>query len=189
MKSVFLFCTKPWIYLLELPVMIIFSIVVALNDQSTDLLKYYPLIIVLALFIIFFAVYFFRVISVSFDELRYHGLFSSKDQAFIKEKRTLVISLYPKHTLHLELYGDAAEEPAFEWMSAEDVMHREVCVFRGKAIGGKSTAKKLVEYFVSDSAENCLDDGYIFDDDCITVTTETKNEIKEIRIRFKITIV
>ena len=189
MKNIFLFCTKPWIYLLELPPMIMLFIALALNDKSTDLLKYYPLISVLALFIIFFAVYFFRVISISFDEIRYHGLFSSKDQAFIKEKRTLVLSLYPRRTLRLELFGDAAEEPAFEWMSAEDVMHREVCLFRGRAIGSKASAKKIVEYFVADTADGCLDDGYLFEDDCITVKTETKNEIKQIRIKFKITIV
>lgn len=191
MKTIFLFCTKPWVYLTELPLMVMLFIAVALNDKSEELLKYYPLIIFLSLLIVFIAVYFFRMLSISFEEIRYHGLFSSKDQAFIKEKRTLVISVCPRHTLRLELFGDAAEEPAFDWMKAEDVMHREVCLFRGSAVGGKRNAEKTVAYFLAEgeSAEGCLKDGYAYEDEAITVSTEQKNEITEIRISFKITVV
>ena len=191
MKSIYFFCTKPWIYLTELPVLFMLWVAMIFNGQSEEIFKFYPLIIALSAAVIFIFVYFFRVISISYDEIRYHGLFSSRDSATIEENKTLVISVKPKFRLGFELYGDIGKEPIFDWMKAENAEHRDICVFRGKAIGGKSSALRTLKFFCvsTDDLNKCLDDGYFYEDNAIRVNTERKNEILEIKIKFKTTII
>ena len=191
MKTIYLFSTKPLIYLTELPVIIIFWLAVHFNSYSEHALKFYPLIIVSALTIIFIAVYFFRYISINNDEIRYHGLFSSRDNALISENKTLTITLRPRLNTKVELYADAGEEPAFEWMKASDVVHRDICIFRGRVFGGKSSAKKILEFFTltKEESHSALNDGFFFENDAVIVTSKKENETFKISIKFKITII
>ncbi len=191
MKSVYLFCTKPWVYLTELPVIILLSVAIAFNDKSEELYKYYPLIIFLIFSAMFIFIYFFRMISINTDEIRYHGLFSSRDSAFINENKSLVISLMGMGNMRLELFGDASEAPPFEWMKAEDISHRDVCLFRGRAIGGKGSAKKILEYFAmkKEALAECFSDGFSYDDERISISTQQINEVTKFKIKFKVTII
>ena len=191
MKSVYLFCTKPWVYLTELPVIILLSVAIAFNDESEELYKYYPLIVFLIFSAMFIFIYFFRMISVNTDEIRYHGLFSSRDSAFINENKSLVISLMGMGNMRLELFGDASEAPPFEWMKAEDISHRDVCLFRGRAIGGKGSARKILEYFAiqKEALAGCFEDGFSYDDERISISTQLINEVTKIKIKFKVTII
>lgn len=191
MKNVYLFCTKLWVYLIELPVVLIFWIAVSLNDYSDLPVKFYPLIIFSALLILFIAVYFFRFISINNDEIRMLGLFSSRDSALIAENKTLVIALHPHRNIKLELYGDPDEEPEFNWMKSESVAHREICVFRGKAVGGKKSAMRILKYFAlpSSELESVFSEGYYYENDAVRVTSSAENEVFNIKIKFKITIV
>ena len=93
MKNVYLFCTRIAVYLTELPVLILLWTAMRYNDRSEEIFKLYPLIVILSLAVIFILVYFFRLISVSRDEIRYLGIFSSRDSALITEGKTLVIKL------------------------------------------------------------------------------------------------
>ena len=191
MKNIYLFCTKLWVYSIELPVILIFWLAVSLNEYSDLAVKFYPLIITSSLLIIFIMVYFFRFISINNDEIRSHGIFSSKDSALIAENKTLVISLHPKHNIKLALYTDPEEEPEFKWMKAENIAHREICVFRGRAVGGKKSAKRILKYFTfpEDEIANIFTEGYVFENDAIKVTSSASNEVFNISIKFKITIV
>ena len=191
MKSVYLFCSKPWVYLTEIPAMIILWISLSLNDRAEGVLKFYPLIIFSSLMIVFIMIYFFRAISISTDEIRYHGLFSSKDSALISENKTLRISIKPHFNLGIELFGDAGEEPAFDWMKAADIKHRDICIFRGKAVGGKSASKKIVRYFTGDFeiASAVFHDGYTFENEDFSIKSEQLNEVFTISIKFKKTII
>ncbi len=191
MKSIYLFCTKPWVYLTEIPVVIIFWLATSLNDRSDHPLKFYPLILVSAFFIIFIMVYFFRYISINNDEIRQHGLFSSKDNALISENKTLVIILRPRLNAKLELYTDAGEEPAFEWMKATDVVHRDICIFRGRIFGGRRSAMRILEYFTVPK-ENALlvaKGENTYENDAVKVTSVTENENLKISLKLKVTIV
>ncbi len=191
MKSIYLFCTKIWFYLTEIPVLILLWVAIAHNGSSSDLFGFYPLIIFLILTAIFLAVYFFRMISISTDEIRYHGLFSSRDRDFIKENRTLVIAVMPAKNLRVELWGDAGREPAFDWMKPEDVEYRDICLFRGRALGGGRTVKKIAKYFTvpEDKLESLLSDGYEFENNAVRVTTEQEDNLTYVKIHFNITIV
>ena len=191
MKSIYLLSTKLWVYLTEIPVLILLWVAISSNHLSNDLFKYYPLIIFLCLAVIFIMVYFFRMISISTDEIRYHGLFSSRDSAFIKENRTLVIKLKPNRNIGLELYGDAGVEPPFDWMKSEDAIHRDICLFRGRANGGAGTARRILRYFgvPEDKLEGIAEEGFYFEDDTVRVDACRKNEISEIHLKFKVTVV
>ena len=191
MKSIYFFCTKPWIYLTELPILFMLRIALIFNSQSDEIFKFYPLIIALSAAIIFIFVYFFRAISISYDEIRYHGLFSSHDSATIEENKTLIISIKPKFKLGFELYGDVGKEPLFDWMKAEEAEHRDVCIFRGKAIGGKKSALRVLKFFGVPACDlsECTEDSCLYEDGNIKVNCERKNENLEISVKFKTTIV
>ena len=190
MKSIYLLSTRLWVYLTEIPVLIMLGVSISTNHLSNDIFKYYPLIIFLSFTVIFIMVYFFSVISINYEEIRYHGLFSSKDSAFITANKSLIIKIKPRRKLNIELYEDAGSEPAFEWMKAEDVIHREICIFRGKANGSHKTAGKILKYFGLDEeklTDATTKNGYYHEDDIIKVTSCAKNEVFEITLKFKTT--
>ena len=188
MKSIFLFCTKLRFYLTELPVIILLAIALRCNESSTEPLKLYPLITVLSLAIVFIAVYFFRAITLTHEEIRYHGLFSSKDSALITKDKTLRITVLGKRRLRLELFGDAGESPAFEWMRQEDVVHREICLFRGKAIGGMGTVSRILRNFGMESELDPTALGVLFEDDDVIISSEGSDSAGCYGIKFKRTI-
>jgi hypothetical protein len=168
------------------------SVAIAYHGYSTDPLKFFPLEILLSLLIIFIAVYFFRVISISNEEIRIHGLFSSKDSAFITEGKTLVISLMPRRNLKFELYGEIGDTPIFDWMKSVDCENRDICVFRGHAVGGKGSVKRILKYFnvpASDADAILSGEQISAEYGAIDVFTATKNEFFEISIKFNETLV
>ena len=191
MKSIYLLSTKLWVYLTEIPVLILLWVAISYNSFSEDIFKYYPLIVFLCLAVIFIMVYFFRMISITNDEIRYHGIFSSKDSAFIKENRSLVLRLKPGRNIGIELYGDAGVEPPFDWMKAEDAIHRDVCLFRGRANGNEKTARRILKFFSlpEDKLEGATEEGFSYEDNAIRVDSCKKNDLIEITLKFKITIV
>ena len=191
MKNIYLFCSKIWVYLTEIPVIVLLWVTLSYNNESEDLFKFYPLIVFLCVAIIFIFVYFFRLISLSYDEVKFHGLFSSKDSAFISEGKTLTVELSRAKTIRIKLFDDAAKEPAFEWMKAEDVVHRDVCVFRGKAIGGAATVKKILRFYgVGEAnAANATLDGFEYEDENILAFTKNDGECAVTKIKFKKTII
>lgn len=191
MKNIYLFCSKPWVYLTEIPVIILFWIAFKFNDKADGVLKFYPLMAVSACAIIFIMLYFFRYISVNNDEIRCQGLFSSKDNVLIQENRNLIITIHPHSNLKLEVYADASEAPAFDWMTASDVAHRDVCIFRAKATGGKRAVSRVLDFFTlpKDEIPSAFDDGFKFENEVIKVSTKQENEVSKIKINFKTTII
>ena len=191
MKNVYLFCTKIAVYLTELPVLILLWTAMRYNDRSEEVFKLYPLIFILSFAVIFILVYFFRMISVSRDEIRYLGIFSSRDSALITEGKTLVVKLLKHRKIRIELYDDAAREPAFEWMKAEDAVHRDVCVFRGKALGGSASAIDILALFSvpHDTAKRIAAGDAEYEDENLSVVSEKENGSTEFKIKFKTTLI
>lgn len=187
MKKVYLFCSRIYVYLTELPVFIMLAIAIAYNDKSEEAFKHYPLIIFLIGAAAFIFLYFFRFISIDSSEIKYLGLFSSKDSAAIAERRTLAISLRKRGKIKLELYGNADEEPIFDWMKANDVMHREICVFRGRAFGGALAVKRIVRFFAEDTeaTNECLNGDFEYENENVRINTEKENDSVTLRINFK----
>lgn len=145
MKGVAFFSSRLWIYLTELPVILLLVISVRHNSAAENFGKLYPLIILLSLLIVFIAIYFFRGVIISNDEIKCVGVFSSKDSAIIKKDRTLVITTMNKKRIKLELFGDGGDDPAYEWL--RDDLPSEINLFRAKAYGSTSSVKRVLFYF------------------------------------------
>ena len=146
MKKTYLFCTKPGLFLTEIPPIILLIVSIYHNGKSEGLLKLYPLIIfsIIAIAVIFS--YFFRFISISNEEIRMHGLFSSKDSALIDEKKILSITMLPRRRLRVTLVGNNGL-PAFNWAQGDNYTPIDIDLFREKAIGSSRAIKRVLRYF------------------------------------------
>jgi hypothetical protein len=179
-------------YLTELPIVILFAIAYHYNGYSTNPTKLYPLLIFLGLAMIFILVYFFRAISVSFEEVRYHGIFSSKDHSDITEGKELILTLYRKRRMRVELYGNDGVSPDFDWIkNGENYEPIDIYLFRGKAIGGKRKLSSLLRYFgvdevgiVSVLEENKFSGEYEY----VSLVSAKKEDETEVRLKFKETV-
>ena len=185
MNYVFLFCSKLRVYLTEVPVLILLAIALRYNESSDELLKLYPLVIFLSLAVIFIAVYFFRAILISNSEIRLIGAFSSQDSADIAKDRMLTLTPVGGHSIRVELIGGADEEPAFEWMREENSAHRDISLFRGKAIGGTGAIRRVLAHFGMPEGDSFSEDGYSFENDNVIISTEVKDGNNVYVIKFK----
>ncbi len=172
--------------------MILLWVTISLHDKSKDTFGFYPLEIFLSLFIIFVLVYFFRVISISTDEIRMHGLFSSKDKILLKKDQTLVIGLLPHRKMRIEVWAGLGDNNIYSWMNNENSENHEISYFRERAVGGASSAKKILKFFgISEKdAESAVTEvGFCAETENVSLVTEEKNEVFEIRLKFKKTLV
>ena len=188
MKSLYMFSTRLRVYLIELPLLIILTIAIHFNDKSEDLLKFYPLIIVVSLGMIFILIYFFRGVSLSYEEIRTYGLFAKRDSAMITKDKVLCVTICPKKIVRLYLWGNDGT-PAFDWQKEEDVakdgMLRQISC---KVIGGKRLAKRILKFYTVDAEALemlATKSGAAYENADVSVASERKNEIFEIRISFK----
>ncbi|MBR7116887.1 MAG: hypothetical protein IKC87_04180 [Clostridia bacterium] len=192
MKSVYLLKVRLWVFLTEIPLMLLLMICWSMNNEVEGLLKLYPLIIVLAAAIIFLPIYFFRAVSVSWEEINDIGLFTARDNALINKGKTLVIKLISRGRIKLTLWGHDGNYAGFDWMKPDDDdANRDIAMYRGNAYGGKRAVKALLSYFgASDEDVTRLLDG-----ECDTLelaytslTAKRDDEGIEISIRMNATL-
>ena len=153
MKSVFLLKMRPWVYLTEIPLMILLVICWNTSELVGGLVGLWPLIIFLMAMIIFLSIYFFRLVEVSWEEIRDIGRFTKGDSAVINEGRTLNIKLLSRGRIKLTLMGHDGEYAGFDWMKPEDGEPQDIAMYRGNAYGGERAAKRLLLYFGADEAD------------------------------------
>ena len=142
-----------WVYLSEIPLMILLAVCWGVNDKVEGILKLYPLIIFLAAFIIFLAVYFFRMMEISWEEIRDIGLFSAKDDAMINKGKRLSITMLSRGRLKIELIGHDGEYAGFDWLKPEDGEPSDIALYRGNAYGGRGAVKRILSYFGADESD------------------------------------
>ncbi len=177
--------------LTELPLIVLLALTVSFNGHVTTPGKLYPLIVTLILGIILILVYLFRLVRISNEEVRSIGRFSSRDSAVLNEGKTLILTVMPKRRLHVAVFGNDGTPPALDWAQSEDYEIPDIFLYREKAVGGARTAKKILEFFDvprTDAEYAVRDDGFTREYDAITVTSERKNELLEIKIKFTKTI-
>lgn len=186
MKKTYLFCTNWWFYLTELAPAVILTLCLFYNDKVETPGKLYPLIVFCCLCIIFLFLYFFRVISISAEEIRTIGLFSSKDSAVIEKDTTLTMTLLHGDKTRVELFG-ISNAPGFSWMKGGEYEKSEINLYRERAIGGKSAVKRVLKHFgVKDGdINNSLGNGEFSSNyDSFELYATTENEARKINIRF-----
>ncbi|MBQ2738402.1 MAG: hypothetical protein IJF38_06895 [Clostridia bacterium] len=192
MKSLFLLATRMRAFLIELPPMILLMITIRFHGEATGAFGFYPLEIFLAALMAFILVYFFRAITVTYDEIRMHGLFSSKDRVYIKKGQTLALTLMPRGRVRVEVIGTVGEEKVFSWMKKDETSDHEMSYFRESCYGGARTARKILAFYeveASDITAIIENETYACENENVSVSVENKNEVKEIRITYKTDII
>jgi hypothetical protein len=153
MNRIYLLKMRVWAFLIEVPLMALLMICWNVNDQVDELLKLYPLIIALAAGIIFLAVYLFRLVEVSWEEIRDIGLFTRRDSGLISKGRVLELRLKAHGLVGITLMGHDGEYAGFDWMRPDEGAPSDIALYRGNAYGGKGAIGKLLRYFGADDAE------------------------------------
>ena len=191
MKKLFFLSTRLRIFLIELPPVLLLIPSVIYNGNVDTLMKLYPLIAVLSGLIVFFFLYFFRGVMISFEEVKCIGPFSSKDKEFIKEGRTLTLTQLKRRRISIELSGINTDgELTYAWLKNDEPV--EINLFRAKANGSKKQILKILRYFgadISDFSEITENVGkVIFESDEVKITADKTDELNSVRIYFKKTV-
>ena len=191
MKPIYIFASRLRALWVLLPMSIVLTIALRVNNGAEGSLKLYPLIIFSIGSIIFTFVYYFRFVAISFSEIKYIGRFSSRDSASINEGKTLVIELMEKSRISIRLYGNEGYNPEIKWLTNEKGESGDICLFRGRVYGGSGIASRILTHLGVDTADvgTILDtDGFKRTYENVSVSTLTENEHKLIKIRFDKTV-
>ncbi len=187
-KKKYLFCTNPLMYLTEIPPILLLIVCMIYNTGEGDG-NLYPLIIFLILVIIFIFIYLFRYMTVSYEEIRCKGLFSSHDAAIINKDKTLILTIHPGMRLRVALFGNDGQPPMFDGLRGEPSI--DIFLFRAKAFGGKRNVASLLRYFdvpAEDIKCALYDEQFSMEYELVSLEAEHKEDIREIRVKFKETI-
>ena len=172
--------------LISIPLALLLAAAIALNNAVDTLLKLYPLIIFSILAIIFTFVYFFRVVSLSKEEIKVIGPFSSKDCSIINEGKTLIITRRRGNRISIDLFGNNGVNADLDWLKNEQTV-RDIYLFKSKVVGGTSSIIRILRYLgidEADASEIAASDEYAKEYADYTVSVSSLEEMKEIRIKF-----
>ena len=186
MKRLYFFASYFRTAIVELPLLFMFLLTLIYGKRVPGPMHLYPLQTVLVFMIVFTVVYFFRAVSVDYDEIRAVGFFSSRDRAMIDEGMTLIFTLFPKHKLKIELFGFDGQNAALEWL--RDEQPREIYLFRERVRGGKRAIGRALKFFgvPMDAQEKIFsDDAYQGEFESVTVSAKKKEDIREVRLTIK----
>lgn len=189
MKKKYLFCTKLWFYLTEIPLALLLAVSIHYGPMTEGEFKLVPLMVTISFAMLFILVFFFRMVVISYEEVRYRGLFSSRDRAFINKDKTLIITMHPHGNLDVDLYGNDGQPPMFAGLKDEPPI--DIYLFRGRTIGSRRTVISILEYFdipTDDARAALANDSYSSEYELVSLSVEKREDIREIRIRFKETI-
>jgi hypothetical protein len=190
MKSIFLFSSRLRVYITEFPPVALLIVSIIFNNKAENLLKLYPLIIVLSALVIFIGIYFFRGVLIKKEEVRAVGFFSTREKAVIKKERALVITVLPKKKLRIELFGDGKDGlNTYTWLKEEE--QREINLFRAKGIGKAKKAKKILSFFnINDEHIQKAFEGDKFsvEYEKLIFSSSIRDESRVLRIYFKETV-
>ena len=189
MKKKYLFCTKLWFYLSEIPLAFLLAIAIHYGPMTEGVFKLVPLMVTIIFAMLFILVFFFRLIVISYEEVRYRGPFSSRDRAFINKDKTLIITMHPHANLDIDLYGNDGQPPMFAGLKDEPPI--DIYLFRGRTIGSRRTVASILEYFdvpAADAREAISQDSFSREYGLVSLSAQKREDVREIRIRFKETV-
>lgn len=164
MKSIHFFCTKLRYFWTEIPLVAMLVISIYFNNAAKNaadqtawdamgVFKLYPFIIVCAAAVIFVLLYFFRMVSLSFQQVKDIGLFGDKDDATVEEGRYLLLTKKKGHTTELSLHC-IDTEPALAWAKREPNEEPLVVrLFHSKLVGYRRPCRRILKYYGCSSAD------------------------------------
>ena len=190
MKSLILFCTKLRLFLTELPPLILLLLAIKFNDKQESVIKLYPLIILMGIVIIFIALYLFKIMVITNEQIKMIGLFSSREKVILAKDKTVSITVLKGGRVRIDVLELSSNPPVYAWLKSEGP--REIRLFSEKANGGNGVAKKVIKFFgieEKNATEALASDEYKFEDEVFILTSRRNEDTqKEIRLFFKETI-
>lgn len=182
-------CTRWYMFLLEVPLVILFWMTLRFNEYSNTALKFYPLLTVLALAIFFVFDFFFRVLCFSYDEVRMFGRFSSRDKCVLNEGKTLILTRLPKRKIKVEVFGNDGVVAGLNWLAGTEP--HDIYLFRAKTIGSDGKIAKLLRFYGVDESQipalQASGAPHQTENETTSVTASDVDGCREIRIRFLVT--
>ena len=176
--------------LISIPPTIVLIASIILNDLVKAPGGLYPLIIFSILIIAFTFVFFFRVVTLSKEEIKMIGPFSSKDSSVINEGKTLIITRRSAGRISLDLYGNNGVNADLDWLRDVRTV-RDIYLFKSNVVGGAGAIKSILLFFgVSEVDADMLvsaEEAYQEYPD-YTVSVSCPENQQEIRIKFTNTI-
>ena len=147
MKGIYLSGTRMAVFWTEIPLITLLVLSIIFNQYSDALYKLYPLIVFLSSAVVFCFIYFFRIIRISYDEIRYIGLFSGRDKAMVNEGKTVIIKNLRRGKFSIILFGHDGFAD-FDWLKKDEGEEPvDIALFRGKGYGGKLAVRRILRYF------------------------------------------
>ncbi len=192
MKRLYFLCTKPWIYLSEIPLLLFLVFAIILNPKSDGVWKLYPLIITLIIGMLFILVYFFKVLILTTDELNLFSVFTERDSATLNKGKTLIIGRISPTRIKVCVFGNDGKPPQFDFIKVgEDFTPIDIFLLRAKALGGNGKLIRIMRYFElpDETARKLTEGDGEFESDILRVTsTACASGYQEIKITFKKTL-
>ena len=166
-------------YWVLLPLLVLLAAACYYNQFADNLMKLYPIITVTVCGIVFIIVYFFRGIKITYDEIRDVGLFSRRDSAVINEGKTLILKRVKRGRVEITLFGNDGVTAGLDWLKSTGDAPRDISLFRGKAIGGNKTVRRIMRFFEipNEDIEKALSDNEFSCDH--TLASVRREEIEE----------
>ena len=191
MKKLYLLSTRPWIYISEIPLAVLFTLAAVFNGQADGVWKLYPLLIALGGVMIFILAYFFKVLIISTDEVESFSLMRGGEVATLNKGKTLIIGRISRTRIGVSVYGNDGT-PDFDFIKNDaDYKPIDIFLLRAKALGGTGAVKRIMKYFdiPEENAVELLAPGVSYDAAALSAVSE-KNEsgFCDIRITFKKTL-
>ena len=175
---------------ISIPPAIILIASIILNDWVKSPGGLIPLIIFSGLIIAFTFVFFFRVVTLSTDEIKMIGPFSSKDSSVINEGKTLIITRRSAGRISIDLYGNNGVNADLDWLRDVRTV-RDIYLFKSNVVGGVGAIKRILLFFgiSEEDAETLISSKDIYKEyPDYTVSISCVEDAQEIRIKFTNTI-
>ena len=186
MKKTDLFCTEWWMYLSELGPLCLLLLCIHFNGKLDTPEKLYPLIAFCVLCMTFIFVFLFRLISISKEEIRSIGPFTSMTTAKIEEGRSLTFVLKKGKRTAVLLEGKS-DLPGFSWMRGGEYDSCEINLYRERATCKIGGIKRVLKHF-GVSEYDCVSvfksDSYFKEYDSYTLSSEMKDGERRIKLSF-----
>ena len=190
MKKTYLFCTEWWMYLSELGPLCLLLLCIHFNSKLDTPERLYPLMAFCVLCIAFIFVFLFRLISISNEEIRSIGPFTSMESASIEEGRSLIFVLKKGKRVAVLLEGKS-DLPGFSWMRGGEYDSCEINLYRERIVNGMGGVKRVLKHFgvvEEDILSVFRSDKFYKEYDGFTLMAELKDNERRIALSFTKTI-
>lgn len=145
-KFLLFFSTKIWMYLTEIPLILLLILTIANINGGSSSFRLYPLAVACGVGIAVIFLYFMRAVTLSKEEVRRHGLFTDRERILLTEGQTIACTLLPHRKFIIEVNGQSDPATGLDWLSSETDEY-EINLFRAKAIGTLSSVRRLLRFY------------------------------------------